>query len=205
MKKFFLTIALVAVAATTAMAQISVGAGYLSNTIKYGDNKTTLGGFYVGGDYEVYNVSGIGITPGLYFAYGSKSNTSGISGVATGTGTTTQMYLGVPINFTYKIPVTNGLAIVPYLGPTFAFGLSNKYKVDASTIVGSGSNTTDIYSEDSNYKRFDLLIGGGVALDIVDMIRVSFGYNYGLINRNGNSSGSKRTTSDIHFGVAYLF
>ena len=53
--------------------------------------------------------------------------------------------------------------------------------------------------------KFDILIGGGVALDVMDMVRVSVGYNQGLLNRNNDSDGSVIKTSGVNFGVAYLF
>ena len=72
MKKVLMTLALVAVAATSAFAQLSVGAGYLSNTQKLSvtsgstttTNATTSNGFYAGADYTLDLGQGLGVVAG---------------------------------------------------------------------------------------------------------------------------------------------
>ena len=203
MKKFFLTLALAAVA-TSAFAQIeglSAGAGYLTNTLKStytsGSSSTThsydFGGFYAGVNYTLLEIGpGIAITPGLQFAsvtYKEDNTTWGES------------YLAVPVNFSYKLDLVPGtLAIQPYAGPTFAFGLGSKN----TYTIGSVSTTSDMYGDDSDYGKFDLLVGAGIALDIVDMIRVTIGYDLGLLDRDSSDNG-KIKSSNLNFGVAYLF
>lgn len=209
MKKIILTLALVVAATSAAFAQIdglTVGAGYLDNTIKtvYTSGSTTttsartLGGFYAGLSYDVLTLGpGIIITPGLVFASTSfKGEEDLLGGVTSGN----ESYLAVPVNFSYKLDLVPGtLAIAPYAGPTFAYGLSSK----STYTLGNTSNTTDNY-DGTTYGKFDLMVGVGLAFDIVDMIRVSVGYNMGLLDRNSDSD-YKVTTSNINFGVAYLF
>lgn len=215
MKKFILSIALVAAAATTAFAQIeglSVGAGYTTSTMKVtatsGSTTNTdtqeFGGFYAGASYTVLTLGpGIGITPGLYFSSVSyKKDKDILGGVESGS----ESYLNLPINFSYKLDLVPGtLAIAPYVGPTFSLGLASKVKYEN----GSTTNTTDLYGDDSDYSKFNIAIGGGLALDIVDMIRVTVGYNYGLLNRyTGDQDPVKynyNNNTGFNFGVAYLF
>ena len=190
MKKLFLTLALVAVAATTAMAQISVGAGYVSSKVKsdsnissYLDGTTSFGGFYVGANYNLNVTGGLNVAPGLYFSnvshkYSDNSDTKW-----------KESYLTIPVDFNYSFAVMDGLSIAPYAGPYAQFCLSSK--------VGDNSVSDD-------YKKFDIGLGFGVALDIVDMLRVSVGYNLGLLDRyDGDAAKVKR--SGVNFGVAYLF
>ena len=206
MKKFFLTLAIAFVAATTAFAQLgglSVGAGYLDNTVTSvttaGSTTTTTsktyGGFYGGLSYNLLTLGpGINIVPGLYFASVSFKD----DGTIYQTGS--ESYLAVPVNFSYKLDLVPGtLAIEPYAGPTFAYGLSSK------TVTGTGSVavTSDNY-DGTTYGKFDLLVGAGLAFDIVDMIRVSVGYNFGLLDRDSDDSNVFKT-SNLNFGVAYLF
>ena len=107
------------------------------------------------------------------------------------------------MNFSYKLDLVPGtLAIEPYVGPTFAYGLSSKGT--AWDELTDATTTTDNYGDNSKYAKFDLQIGAGLAIDIVDMIRVTVGYNYGLIDRH-SADDTKINTSNINFGVAYLF
>ena len=78
MKKIILTLALAAVAAVCANAQIGVGVGYASTTLK-GDNTTTnLGGLTFGASYNIPLVNGLAVAPGIQFAmqnYKEDANT----------------------------------------------------------------------------------------------------------------------------------
>ena len=108
---------------------------------------------------------------------------------------------GIPVNFSYKFNlVPKTLAISPYLGPTFSIGLSKKSTAD------KWSNTANLYSDDFHYGRFNLALGGGIALDIVDMIRVTFGYNQYLLDAyTGDNDVKYKRNNAVHFGVAYIF
>jgi len=195
MKKLFLTLALVAVAATTAMAQISVGAGYVSSTMKKdgsvtlpvvgtvsGSENDSFGGFYVGANYNLNVTGGLNVAPGLYFSNVSHKYKNSDTKWK-------ESYLTVPVFFNYSFAVMDGLSIAPYAGPYAQFCVSSKI---------------DDNDMSDNYKKFDIGLGFGLALDIVDMIRVSVGYDLGLINRyDADNVTWKR--SGVNFGVAYLF
>ena len=187
-------------AAATAFAQfpsgLSVGAGYVSNT-KKAEMKTpvsnstetsTLGGFYINADYNIPIADfGLGVAPGIYFDYVTEDDSK-------------EGNIGIPVNFNFSIPVADIIKIVPYLGPTFQYGLFSK------------EDDKNVYKEskevDMKYNHFQLFLGGGVAVDIADIVRISFGYDFGLIKRiNESEAGAsvKMTEKNLHFGVAYLF
>lgn len=190
MKKIMITLALVAVAATSAMAQISAGFGYQSKTYTDGDkdDNVTVNGIYVGAQYNYALTDAISVAPGITVNY--------LSGTKSGVDMK-EWNIGIPVMFNYAIPVAEGFTLLPFAGPTLAFGLSNKYE--------GGGITLDMYDNAiTEMNRFDLLIGGGVALDIVDVVRVSVGYNRGLLNRGKDVKPAVHTNS-FHFGVAYLF
>ncbi len=191
MKKIIITLALAAAAALSANAQIGVGLGY-GTKVHGGDADGNLGGLYVGANYNIAipGVNGLAVAPGVDFAMYSEKD----SGV-----TSKENYIGVPVLFNYAIEVADGFKLVPFLGPTFSIGLSSK----SSTEVLGKTVETDNYDND-DYGKFDILVGGGVALDVMDMIRVSVGYNLGLLDRNANDNFTDKT-SGVHFGVAYLF
>lgn len=185
MKRIIISLALAAVAAFGANAQIGVGVGYGTKTFST-NGFDDLGGLYVGATYNLELSQGLCVAPGVDLAFYSadKNNVK-----------TKESYLAIPVLFNYAIPVADIIKIVPFAGPTVSLGLSSKTEI--------GSVSADRY-DDTDYGRFDLLIGVGVALDVNDMIRVSVGYNKGLLNRN-TGDGTKITTGGVHFGVAYLF
>lgn len=192
MKKLILTLALAAVAAVCANAQIGIGLGYTTKNLQTGDNSKALAGLYVGGNYNIEVANGICVAPGVDIAYVSNSGT-----VATVDYKNTELYLGIPIHFNYAIEIANGFKLTPFVGPTISFGLSSKHEDE---LLG----TSDLYGNNSNYGRFDILVGGGLAFDVQDLIRVSFGYNLGLLDRD-SSDDTTTKASGLHFGVAYLF
>ena len=192
MKKIILTLALAAVAALSANAQIGVGVGYATKNLVNGDNTASYAGFYGGGNYNIELSNGICVAPGIDVSYVSNSGT-----LATIDYKNTEMYLGIPLHFNYAIEIANGFKLTPFVGPTISFGLSSKHEDE---VLG----TSDNYGNNSNYGRFDILVGGGVAFDVQDLIRVSFGYNLGLLDRNSSDDVTTKANG-LHFGVAYLF
>jgi len=216
MKKIFATIAVLAVAASSAFAQISVGAGYVGTTatteINSNSTDVNFSGFYLGGSYNFDLGMGIGVAPGLYYVNESNSNTKSATALgytATGDVTTKEQFIAVPINLNYGIELMDGLKLSVFAGPTLAYGLSSKTTGTVTLpILGTKETTIDNYDEDEgnvlDYKKFDVMLGAGVAVDIVDMIRVSAGYNWGLMDLHGNDN-SKYTRKGLHIGVAYLF
>ena len=204
MKKIF-TVVLAAsmmLFATNAFAQMSVGAGYVNSQQKYkagGISATTaLNGFYVGGAYNINIAGGFGIAPGLYYEFLTRSDKSFLGT----TGDTKEHYITLPVMFNYGISIAPSVALRLYTGPSFAYGLSSK-TVDHITSV---DYTTDNY-DSSGYERFDVLYGGGIALDINDRFRINAGYDFGLIDRDGNADDKDSSVhrNQLHVGVAYLF
>ena len=210
MKKTIITLAVAVLATASAFAQnLSVGAGYTNYNFatKIGDGDASKGdpfsGFYAGADAAIYNKNNFAITPGIYFAYASCSKTASIGSLASATGTTKEMYLDIPVNFSYGIDF--GFAkVFAYAGPTFSLGASSTSEVSAESVIGGGkTDPVDNYGDNSNYGRFDVLIGGGLGIDI-SCIRITAGYNYGLLDRN-TTDNVKYNRSGLHAGVAYLF
>lgn len=200
MKKIILSIALVAVAASSAMAQISVGAGYLSatTTTKIADASTSgvSGGFYAGAD-AAYNLGlGFAIAPGLYYGY--LSSNEDLYGVAN--SSTKSHYLSIPVNVQYSLPLLDELDVFAYAGPKFNIGLASKTTASVLDV----STEIDNYGENSNLQRFDLALGVGLGVDIFDIVRVKFGYNWGLLDLN-KSENITTNNSYWHVGAAFLF
>lgn len=211
MKKTILTLALAVVSATCALAQVSVGAGYLNETstlsYKSGNTTTTVetpfGGFYIGGDYEYALGQGLSVNAGLKGVMYSHKNVESLPVFGDVTTKTNEFNLVVPFAVNYSYVIIPELKAFAFAGPSFSFGLSAKskttYEADADK-----TTITDLYGEDSSYKGFNLFFGAGVGVDVMDMVRVKVGYDFGLANR---SSAENTTIKDKqwYIGVAYLF
>ena len=113
----------------------------------------------------------------------------------------------VPVMFNYGFQMGDGLVGRFYAGPTMSVGVYDKIKSKTSgEILGikfSSDDKTDMFDND-DYRRFDVMLGGGFALDCYDMVRFKVGYDYGLINR-WDSDDVKNHRGQAYFGVAYLF
>lgn len=209
MKKVLL-IMIAMTAAVTAFAQfpkgLSVGAGYGSGnkTFKsdgFDDQTIKTGGFYFGATYNLaIGESGLGVAPGLYMHF-DKGDASDY--LAPGAKLDLkETSLSVPVFVNYAIPVADILKVTPFVGPSLMYNFTAKLVAEDDEV--------NMYKDDpangfeSTYKHVNLFVGGGVALDIADIVRVSVGYDYGLLNRS-SADGSKILDSRLHLGVAYLF
>ena len=178
---------------TSAFGQASIGAGLVmpmntgANLLSSGTETTTLSGFYAGLNYNIgFGNSGLGLAPGVYFNYATKSENN---------IDRKQMYLSAPVMLNLGLQLTPGFVIRPYAGPTFAYGLKDE--------ISGAVNTTNWYDND-NYNRFNIQVGGGIAFEFFDMVRFDAGYDYGLTKIYDTTAGSL-TKNQFHVGVAYIF
>ena len=208
MKKVLMTLALVAVAATSAFAQISVGAGYLANTQKTAvtSGSTTVTdavastGFYAGADYTFDLGQGLGLVAGLKGAFLFVPEHDVLLGAAT--EKTSEMYLAVPIQCNYTYVLSNDLKLFAYAGPSLSFGLSSK--ISGHDNITNKDYTTDKYADGSDYGKFNVLLGAGVGVDVMNTIRIKAGSDIGLLNRS-SADDTKINDAQWYVGVAYLF
>lgn len=207
MKKVLSLVAAIMLLGTTAMAQATVGIGYL--TPNHIATEDALNGFYVGLDYNIQLAGNFGVAPGVYYSNSTKTSSNGIgSGIfsAKGDFKYKEQYISVPVNFNYRLPLADDFAIALYAGPTFSYGISSTLDSEGSlTIAGiqlGADNRGNLYDND-NYKPFDVMLGGGVAFDYLNQLRLSLGYNYGMLDRDGSNFSFHR--SYLHMGISYLF
>ncbi len=205
MKKVATIISAILLMSSSASAQLSLGGGYAT------PNKGGLGdeGYYLGGDYNYQINKHWGVAPGLYYTKGycvygwyQPSPTGGSFREAL-----EEQYIGIPVNFNYRFSFSSKFALLLYTGTTFSYGLtSNRYTYSTIHLK------SDLYKEGYNnmgykYRRYDILWGGGLALEFFDKIRLSMGKNYGLLNRiiapKGENYSNHRYM--VYAGVAYLF
>ena len=214
MKKLTLTLIALA-AAVTAFAQfpagLSVGAGYGNITKKFKidqadlNESTKLNSFFVGAEYNfAIGTSGLGVAPGIYFQFSKGDLINGFSDVD---ADWKESSILVPVKVNYAVPVADIFKIVPYIGPTLEYNISSKASAEGETV--------DLYSmpgDGGKYKHIQLYLGGGVAFDIADIVRVSVGYDFGMLNRvkvddfdDNDVDYSFKDKGRLSVGVAYLF
>ena len=232
MKKIFAIVlgAALMLSGTNAFAQLSVGAGWLNSTetVKSGNSdpsKTNLNGFYVGGQYNLPIVSGLGVAPGLYVSgiFAKVNNSDSAYGVSGSTNASSREFdLNVPVNVNYAFEIGRDFKVFVYAGPVFQLGIVSKASYEASLSAGglgvsTGKYTTDNYSgktynakneevgqHDGGYQNpFNIYLGGGAGIQ-AGAFQVIIGYDHSLLNfsKNSNETASR---SQIKLGVGYAF
>ncbi len=199
---------------TTAFAQASIGAGYINETnkVKIGDNASSMGalnGFYAGFGYDINEGEGFGISTGLYYSF-LTGNVS-VPSLSVISGDMTEHALNIPVKAGFSVPVGSGLKGFLNVGPTFVCGLASSIKP-----LGVDLLKTDNYKHEY-LGRFDIMVGGALGAEINDMIRVSVGYDFGMLDQFGagikgkNDDGSTKdrayslNRNRITVGLALLF
>lgn len=212
MKKVFTTIlaASMMLIGANAFAQASIDVGFVNSTDNYKTgstkNNTNLNGFYVGAAYNVPLAESLSVAPGIYYTLVTKSNANSYAGIVSTKSDVQEHYLSVPVMFNYTLfSLSDGISAKLYAGPTFAYGIASKDKISGSIAGFSGDTTIDNYDDSYNYNRFDVMVGGGLAVDFYDMVRFNVGYDYGLLNRYTGDADITRHRSQFRLGVAYLF
>lgn len=188
MKKVFL-LAVALMISAMAYAQFSFQVGYQMNSMKttMGDVRATQ--YYNGVsaviDYNIPLAGPLSVAPGLglgcYFTnkYDVKYRELGLI---------------APIDFNFCISESRDLSVAIFAGPTLYYGLLCQ---DVS--VNPPYNYYD--SED---KRFDVSLGGGIWCDIREVFRVKLGYKAGLLNCS-QVSGVFEKNNTLTLAIGYLF
>ena len=181
MKKFFLSL-VVALMSVPTFAQYSSGGFSLSESTLYyglrlGMNISTITGDYIDMNSRVGMNLGavvgarvsdstpIFLESGLYFE--SKGAKDGKYSVGLS-------YLEIPILIKYGVQVSNDIALLPYIGPYFSYGVGGKYKYESDNIV----------LKDSSYdylKHFDMGFKIGCGAEY-NKLYAELGYAFGVVN-----------------------
>lgn len=107
-----------------------------------------------------------------------------------------EIYLDIPVRAKYYIPAS----------PTTEFYLFGGLVPSLDLIsIDAHSNGSTSNFETYPLTRFDVMIGGGVGAEISELIRVTFGYDFGLLSRYKSGSSSSPHTSLLKLAVYYMF
>lgn len=203
MKRIITTLAFAILMASTAFAQTSIGAGYLNSldVVKSGNNTNSdpLNGFYAGVSFTVPVSAGINFTPGIYYGYAAKSNAADLI-ITTLSGKREDHFINVPLLFSFGLNLSPDFRFFAYAGPSVSFGVASM----VTGTLGTSSSSYDRYKEDSNLNRFDVMVGGGAGVEIMNRFRINVGYDFGMLNRYNNTNTAYRR-NQLTAGVAFLF
>jgi hypothetical protein len=156
-------------------------------------------GAYVGGDF----VPAVGlIVEALYSQKGTrvKFTSSQAPGFQANTDVDVD-YIEVPLLIRGNLGGSHGTRVHLYAGPSFAWKVH-----DSSTSTQTVNGVTTTTSDDTNIRKFDSGIVGGVALNVHHFL-IDGRYNWGLTNINRDTGGGepevKTRTFSILFGYEF--
>lgn len=203
MRKLFLSLAIAAVAAGSAAAQITVGAGYLNQTTvnSISENTSsdgTMHGFYVGAGFSWPLVAGLSIDSGVSYNY--LVSNEDILGAGFLNSKTENSILEIPVNLRYRFHAASFLDIFALAGPRFNVGLASTTTASVLDLEKEINN----YGEDSNLQRFDFGLGAGIGFELFQLVRLDVGYDWGLLDLNKTEAVTTRN-SRFHVGLAVMF
>ena len=199
MKKALAIVALVAAmfVAGNVQAQTTIYATYAPETFVAGSNNTNYQGFSVGFSQNIDLYKGFGVAAGAQFRMNMRNTTQTIWGV-TGKTKETQTIIDVPVLFNYKIAITRGLAIIPFVGPMPSLALTGVTK-GADPIFGE--NSYDWYGEDSDQSRFNLYAVFGADVKFAGF-NLFGGYRLGLLDLDKTDNASLKTNG-LYVGIGF--
>ena len=199
MKKILMTLCALMISAAS-FAQMSSGGFQLDSRSTYYGVRLGFNSAYLGGDYDLDSrmglslgaVLGIKCSPsiplflesGLYYA--GKGGKKGPMKVRAD-------YLEIPVLMKYGIKATNDLSVLPYIGPTFNFGISGKTK------LAEGEHDT---FGDNRLKRFDVGIKLGCGVEY-QMVYAELGYHWGITNVSDNEADAFNRAFFMNIGINF--
>jgi len=201
MKKFLVAIVAVLFAAPS-FAQYSSGGFSLSESTVYYGVRMGLNIANISGDYDgnwgsktgfnfggvvglrVSQTTPIFLESGLYYTErGAKDGDEKV-------GLT---YLEIPLLIKYGIQATDDIAVLPYLGPAFGFGIAGKVK------PGNESS----FSSDGGFNRPDVGFKIGCGAEY-NMLYLEAGYQFGMANiLDDDNKTAHGNAFFINFGVNF--
>ena len=169
---------------------LRMGPTFSTLTGDYADLGTKVGmnlGAVVGA--RVSEATPIFLESGLYYS---------MRGAKTGKTSAGLNYLELPILIKYGVQVADEIAILPYVGPYFAYGISGKYKIQNGDVVAKRGSYNYFNHWDMGFK-----IGCGAEYN---KLYAELGYQIGVSNlAKENPADEKSHTSAIYFNVGVNF
>jgi len=202
MKRLALLLSLLA-CCLSASAQFSVGAGYRGSYKTYNYRNVWYNGFYFGGDYLYGLGSHSGVSAGLYYSRQTHVSNSVTDSSLDKEERIVDNYLALPLNYVFGQDLGSNYRVSLFAGPELCLDVLSYTKTRLQSLHGQGLTSVDNFASDANYRRFDIMLGGGVAFDFY-CFRLSAGYNYGILDRDASDEG-RLHRHGMFVGLAYKF
>ncbi|MGN1210731.1 MAG: outer membrane beta-barrel protein [Candidatus Cryptobacteroides sp.] len=182
-----------------------------------------MNGLRVGATQDLRLFGKLFFEPGLYYTYlTDKGNIESENNAGYYIADLVkEHFLSIPLMFKYTFELSDALTgLYLFGGPTLVVGLSSKsdiglFKETTSSFDLLGEVEYDYYKEKFSeggltdafgkvllaaylppaaYRRFDVSLGVGIGLEVLDYLDVKLGYDWGLVNRvTGDISSEYRT------------
>ena len=211
MKKAMLMAAVLLVAVTS-FAQVQVGAGYVisSDRTKLSNDAevstAAANGVYAGLGVTLPLAGDLAVTPGVYYMFLTSHNGRSVAnGILSASGDLQEHYVNVPIHFNYGANFTPKFRFFFFGGPTVSYGVISRTTLSGSILGFSANTVVDNYRDVSGYGRWDVMVGGGMGFDLANRLRLTVGYDFGMMNRYIDGGDYSRHRQQLHTGLAFLF
>ncbi|MGM9735426.1 MAG: porin family protein [Candidatus Cryptobacteroides sp.] len=170
-----------------------------------------LNGLRVGASYDFNLTRRLMFQPGVYYSYLTDKRQLGVIEIGDYyiADLVNEHFLNIPLHFKYNFEVSDTITgLYLFAGPTLTVGLSatsdigvanknssdyiggadfNYYTKELTLDLASVSQTTKNelteYFDNQAFRRFDVAMGIGIGLEILDYLDVKLGYDWGLMNR----------------------
>ena len=227
MKSYFKLIAVavaIFAASIEASAQFGVNISYMNSNarpVQWSDAKNQTNGFTVGIDNELKLIGNfLSIQPGLYYQHLLASeDIVDLGSQLYAKNTYSDYFLAIPLHVKlgFNILPNKMLRVYVFAGPTFEIGLKS---ADKLSIAGEGeisynyytgkfSSSSDeindivsgLFPDQKVYGRFDVMVGGGVGIQVIRFLDIKVGYDYGLVNRYRKEMDKTVNRGQFYVGV----
>lgn len=212
-------------------AKNGIEIGYLNSTYrtKAASGEVTksdpMSGFYVGLVKDLRLFAGLSIQPGLYYSYLNTAEKEEIPSFNL-SSSYTEHGLNLPIHIKYTFDIVPAFGVYVFAGPTLSLGLAantkisftgealgntmtfdaryNSYtgKLKSENIPEESLDQINRYLPQTRMNRFDVLMGGGIGLNLVKFVTVKGGFDYGLLNRFNEDMADAGTLNRMQFYIS---
>lgn len=229
MKSYFKLIAVavaIFAASIEASAQFGVNISYMNSNarpVQWSDAKNQTNGFTVGIDNELKLIGNfLSIQPGLYYQHLLASeDIVDLGSQLYAKNTYSDYFLAIPLHVKlgFNILPNKMLRLYVFAGPTFEIGLKSADKLSIAEIgeisynyyTGKFSSSSDeitdivassgLFPDQKVYGRFDVMVGGGVGIQVIRFLDIKVGYDYGLVNRYRKEMDKTVNRGQFYVGV----
>lgn len=192
-----LFVAVLAVVAFNANAQMGIEAGYVNSKFSEGKGDP-FNGFRVGVTYDMTVQGNFALNYGLGYTFLTRKYEASLGSIASAEYKSTGHFLNIPVRAMYSIPLNESLKFFLYAGPDFYFGVGGKNKISGSVAGFEGDTESGWYDDGSNMKRFDVMLGAGGGIQF-NNIRIKAGYDWGMVE-----IAKPATRNQFNVSVAFM-